>query len=197
MKRSILAAGLAVAGLAAAPAFAQSANQQFYVGIGAGGSHASGGCSAGVSCDNNDTAIKVYGGWMFTNDLSAELTYYNFGTFKAAESGVQASLKPAYWGLGGAWRPTFSGTDWGGVLRAGAAYNQTKLDVTGFDEQTRNSWHPYLGAGVSYNVSKNVKVELDYDWTRAATQFTDPTSQTTVKGTTNVSAYTVGASFAF
>lgn len=199
MKRSVLAAGVVLAGLVAAPAFAQSANQQFYVGIAGGGSHASGGCTAGVSCDNNDTALKVYGGWMFSNDLSAELTYYNFGKFTAAEPGfdVAASLKPSYWGIGGAWRPTFSGTNWGGVLRAGAAYNQTKLDVTGFDEQTRSTWHPYLGAGLTYNVSQSVKVELDYDWTRAATQFTDPTSQTTTRGTTNVSAYTIGASFAF
>jgi opacity protein-like surface antigen len=136
---------------------------------------------------------------MFSNDLSAELTYYNFGKFTAAEPGfdVGASLKPTYWGLGGAWRPTFSGTAWGGVLRTGLAYDQTKLDVTGLGGQTRNSWHPYLGAGLTYNVSRSVKLELDYDWTRAATEFTDPTTQTTVKGTTNASAYTVGASFAF
>jgi opacity protein-like surface antigen len=202
VNRSILYAGLVLAGSVAAPAYAQAVGQPdngFYVGIAGGGSHISGGCTPGISCDNNDTAVKVYGGWAFPGELAAELTYYDLGKFDANDStgATLGSLKGSYWGLGGAWRPQFTGTNWGGVMRVGAARTEGKLDVTGFDSQTRDSWQPYAGLGLTYAFTKNLKVEADVDWTRLGTQFTDPSTNTTTRATNNASTYMVGASFAF
>jgi OOP family OmpA-OmpF porin len=199
LNRSTLVAAL-VASTLAVPAFAQSAmTGRPYIGAAGGGSHVNGGCAAGISCDNSDTAWKIYGGWTFPGDFAAEVTYYDLGKFTASApgTGTGASLRGTYWGLGGAWLPQFGPSGWGGAVRLGAAYGEGKLGATGFDSQTRNDWHPYAGLGVSYAFSKNVKVEADWDWTRLGSQFTDPVSGITAKGDDTVQTYMIGATYTF
>jgi len=202
MKRSKLATAALSAGalVLALPVLAQTATVgRPYIGAAGGGSHVNGTCSAGITCDNDDTAYKIYGGWTFPGDFAAELTYYDFGKFTASAPGTgsSASLRGSYWGVGGAWLPQFGTSGWGAAMRLGAAYGEGKLGVTGFDTQTHHEWHPYGGLGVSYAFSKNVKVEADLDWTRIGSQFTDPGTGITAKGTDTVRTYMVGASYTF
>jgi OOP family OmpA-OmpF porin len=200
LKRSTLGAAALLASALALPAFAQgSLTGHPYIGAAGGASHLNGGCAAGVSCDNNDTAWKIYGGWTFPGDFAAELTYYDLGKFSAVAPGTStgASLRGSYWGLGGAWLPQFGTSGWGAAVRLGAAYGEGKLDVTGFDSQTRDDWHPYGGLGVSYAFSKNVKVEADLDWTKIGSQFTDPGTGITQRGTDTVRTYMIGATYTF
>lgn len=197
MKRSILGAAALIASAITVPAFAQSgmnlASGHPYVGLGAGASKINAGCDAGVSCDRTDTAIKLYGGWELPNHLAAELTYFDLGKFKANSDLGSSEAKGSYWGLGGAWRPDF-GNGWGGVARLGAAYTEGKVDysLSGVSaSETRNSWHPYAGLGVSYEVAKGIKLEADWDNTQISTRVQGATS------TNYVNSYTLGASFAF
>ena len=200
LKRSTLGAAALLASAFALPAFAQGVTAGHpYIGAAGGGSHLNGGCAAGISCNNSGTAWKVYGGWTFPGDFAAELTYYDLGKFSAAAPGsnVGASLRGTYWGFGGAWLPQFGTSGWGAAVRVGAAYGEGKLDVSGFGSETRNDWHPYGGLGVSYAFSKNVKVEADWDWTKIGSQFTDPGTGITQKGTDTAQTYMIGATYTF
>jgi OOP family OmpA-OmpF porin len=195
VNRKLIAGSFAFATLASGSAFSQS-----YVGVAGGVSQINESCAAGISCDKNDTAAKIWGGYTFADNISAEVTYYSLGTFKNSTTvngtSASASLKGSYWGLGGAWRPDF-GNGWGAVGRLGAAYTQGKLESTGFGSQSRNSWQPYAGIGVTYAVTKDIKLEADYDYTRVGSQFTDPNTGTNIKGTNNVGAFMFGATFSF
>ena len=195
MKQVTLVSIFVLAVAASAPAFSQG-----YVGLAGGASRIEQGCATGQSCDKNDGAIKVYGGYSLGNDFSAELSYYSLGTFKNSTTAGGAvasdSVKGSYWGLGGAWRPQF-GNGWGGVGRLGAADTEGKTSAGSFGSQTYDSWHPYAGLGVTYEIAKNIRLEADYDYTRLGAKFTDPTTGTATKSTNGVSTYMLGATYAF
>jgi len=197
VNKTLIAGAVALFSLASGSAFAQS-----YVGGNIGASHADHGCNAAAasgaitSCDKNDFAWKVYGGYQLPGtDFAGELTYFDLGKFKGTGPGASADAKDSYWGLGGAYRPSF-GSGWGGVARVGAAYGTSKVDYnlgdTLLGEQSKNGWHPYYGLGVNYEIAKNIKIEADWDNTRITSQVPTFSSTTAV-----VNTYTVGASFGF
>jgi OOP family OmpA-OmpF porin len=200
LKRSILGA---IALLASVPVLAQNMSMtggRPYIGAAAGGSHLNGGCAAGVDCNDHDTAWKIYGGYTLPYETAVELTYYDLGRFTIAAPGVltptAGDLHASWWGLGGAWLPQF-GQGWGGALRLGASYSMGKLDVSGAGSQTRNSWHPYAGIGVTYAITKDIKLEADWDWSRIGAQWVDPATGINAKSTNNIQNWMLGASFAF
>jgi len=197
VNKTLIAGAVALFSLASGSAFAQS-----YVGGNIGASHADHGCNAAAasgaitSCDKNDFAWKVYGGYQLPGtDFAGELTYFDLGKFKGTGPGASADAKDSYWGLGGAYRPSF-GSGWGGVARVGAAYGTSKVDYnlgdTLLGEQSKNGWHPYYGLGVNYEIAKNVKIEADWDNTRITSQV-----PTFGSSTNTVNSYTIGASFGF
>ena len=195
MNKTLIAGAVALFSLASGSAFAQS-----YVGGNIGESHADHGCGAAAvsgaitSCDKNDFAWKVYGGYQLPGtDFAGELTYFDLGKFKASGAG-SAETKGSYWGLGGAYRPSF-GSGWGGVARVGAAYGTSKVDYSLSDvagDHSKTGWHPYYGLGVNYEIAKNIKLEADWDNTRLTSQVPTFGSTTAV-----VNSYTIGASFGF
>ena len=197
MNKTLIAGAVALFSLASGSAFAQS-----YVGANIGASHADHGCDAAAasgtisSCDKNDFAWKIYGGYQLPGtDFAGELTYFDLGKFKGSGTGASADAKDSYWGLGGAYRPSF-GNGWGGVARVGAAYATSKVDYnlgdTLLGDHSKNGWHPYYGLGVNYQIAKNVKLEADWDNTKITSQVPTLGSSTNI-----VNSYTIGASFAF
>ena len=197
MNKTLIAGAVALFSLASGSAFAQS-----YVGGNIGESHANHGCDAAAasgaitSCDKNDFAWKLYGGYQLPGTpWAAELSYMDLGKFKGSGNGVSGDAKDSYWGLGGAYRPSF-GSGWGGVARLGAAYGTSKVDYdlgdTLLGEHSKNGWHPYYGLGVNYEIAKNVKIEADWDNTKITSQVPTFGSSTNV-----VNSYTLGASIGF
>ncbi|MGN6528790.1 MAG: outer membrane protein [Burkholderiaceae bacterium] len=199
MKQTLIAGAVAAAAtLIAGPAFSQT-----YLGAGIGVNHSNRACGAvdatGAavdSCDKNATAVKIYGGYQLPGTpWAGELTYYDLGRYKASGAFGDAHAKGQYWGIGGAYRPDF-GNGWGGVARIGAAYGQGKVDyslagsTSGSD--TRNDWHPYYGLGVNYALTKQVKLEADWDNTRLTTRVPGFSA-----ATSTVNSFTLGASYAF
>jgi len=197
VNKTLIAGAVALFSLASGSAFAQS-----YVGGNIGESHANHGCDAAAasgaitSCDKNDFAWKLYGGYQLPGTpWAAELSYMDLGKFKGSGNGVSGDAKDSYWGLGGAYRPSF-GSGWGGVARLGAAYGTSKVDYdlgdTLLGEHSKNGWHPYYGLGVNYEIAKNVKIEADWDNTKITSQVPTFGSSTNV-----VNSYTLGASIGF
>lgn len=197
MSKTLIAGAVALLSLATSSAFAQT-----YVGGNIGESHANRGCGAteaadvSLSCDKNDFAWKVYGGYQLPGTpFAGEVTYWDLGKFKANGTGFSTTAKDSAWGLGAAYRPDF-GSGWGGVARLGAAYGSSKVDYSLGDadngSHTKDGWHPYYGLGVNYALTKNLKLTADWDNTRITSQIPTLSSSTAV-----VNTYSVGAQWGF
>ena len=196
MNKTLIAGAVALVSLASGPAFAQA-----YVGVNLGASHADHGCGAAeattaiTSCDKNDFAWKLSGGYQLPGTpWAGELTYFDLGRFKGSGTDATATARNSYWGIGGAYRPVFGG-GWGGVARLGAAYGTSKVSYdlgSGAGDYSKQGWHPYYGLGVSYEIAKNVRIEADWDNTRITSQVPSYGSSTNV-----VNSYTIGASLGF
>ena len=91
-----LAAGLlAASALAFSPVSQAQMTGQWYAGVGIGQSKANDACSdvasAGVtSCDDSDTAARIFGGYRINKNFAAEVGYADLG--KAKASGVVLGL---------------------------------------------------------------------------------------------------------
>jgi OmpA-OmpF porin, OOP family len=90
----------AIVGLASAMAFAGPALAQdtgFYAGIHIGQASAKDGCEGagalGVSCDDEDTAFKILGGYQFNKNFAVELGYTDFGEVSGAGGGNSFSTE--------------------------------------------------------------------------------------------------------
>ena len=180
MHRNILGAALALALASTA------AHSQGYVQLAVGVSKADVDCSSD-SCDKTGTAAKLVGGYEFANDIAVEASYFSLGT--ASDNNTGTDFTGTYWGLGGAWRPTF-GNSWGGVARAGVAFVTGKIENHGVSI-SHDSTQPYFGLGVTYAFSKQLKAELDFDTTKVEHAIGN------LKDTSTVNSFTLGASYAF
>jgi OmpA-OmpF porin, OOP family len=93
-KKILTAALLAGPFLASVPALAQDAG--WYIGATVGqstGKDACNGLPAGVSCDDTDTALGVFGGYQFNKYIGAELGYTDLGKFTASGLGLSSEAK--------------------------------------------------------------------------------------------------------
>jgi OOP family OmpA-OmpF porin len=88
------AAIVSLAALAfAGPALSQHKESGIYLGGALGQAEQSDQCTspaAGVSCDNKDSAWKIFGGFQFNRHLAAELGYANLGEASASAGTVSA-----------------------------------------------------------------------------------------------------------
>ncbi len=203
MNRSLIAAAFTVATLASGAAFSQTTpDSPFYVGGTVGLGHANHGCGAvdvtgaDAGCSRNATSYKLYGGYQLPGTpFAAELSYNDMGHYNAAGDFGNAKAKDAYWGFGGAYRQDL-GSGIGGVARLGAAYgvSREEYDLAGGPSgtETKHDWHPYYGLGLNYTLTRNIKLEADWDNTRLTTQIPTFGSSTAV-----VNTYSLGASYGF
>ncbi len=170
---------------------------QTYVGIGIGASHAGDACAFSEGCKDNAAAGKALVGYAFAGtDFAIEGMYNHLGTFKEHSEVDDANAKIDMFGVGGAWRPQF-GAGWGGVVRGGIAYSKVKVDysqtflgtpiTTTHGSVTDDAWHPYLGLGVTYALTPQVRLVADLDVTRVGAR----------SSTTNVQSLMLGATYGF
>ncbi len=103
--RKVLLAAMLGATVMAAPAasIAQARGETgWYLGGGIGQSKAKDGCTTlgvpGFSCDDKDSAYKVFGGYQVNRNFAAELGYSDLGKVKASgPSGSSADIKSNAW----------------------------------------------------------------------------------------------------
>lgn len=168
MKKLVLLLATLI-GAAAAQAQTTQTTDPFYLGVAVGQSHTNVDCSGIASCNNNDTGVKLTGGYQLGNGFSVELGYINFGKFVARLDGASSTLRSHAWTLGGAYALPLS-ADVGMNFRLGVAQVKTTgefmagpLRVTG----SGNKAKPYAGLGLTYALNKTTKLELGLDSTRA------------------------------
>lgn len=169
---------------------ASSAMAQGYVALGAGPSHYNLDCSGMTSCDNNDTAFKVVGGYTLGKGFSAELGYASFGKARASDPSVSANLKGDGLTLGAAYQYQFN-RDWGAAGHLGLARMKTTMSgtVNGVGSASLSETHtaPYYGLAVNYMLGKSWKVEGGVDFSKVESSGEKA----------NVRAITFGAGYAF
>lgn len=87
-----ISTAMAILLLSALPAAALAQETHWYGGMGLGQSKASGACGkltgTGFSCEDSDTAVKVFGGYQMNRNLALELGYTDLGEMKATGNGI-------------------------------------------------------------------------------------------------------------
>lgn len=192
MRKSLLTVAFGLAMLSLTAAHAQGA--QGYVGGGLGWGNISVDCSGLASCDKSNAGGKLYGGYRFASQFALEGGYYSFGKVKAQStefvsipangqavalngSGsimvtVDGELKATGLGIGMAYITPVS-TDWSAVVRLGVMRMDGKITGTGSaqgitysESASKKSTQAYFGLGVGYNMTPNLALTGEADFSR-------------------------------
>ncbi|MFI4939566.1 MAG: outer membrane beta-barrel protein [Burkholderiales bacterium] len=160
-QKTIVAATL----MAASLMLSASASAQVYAGASVGEAKWNADCAGTVSCTNNDTAYKIFGGYSFGPRWDAEVSYFSVGTAKASFSGVSVDMKGTGFDIAAVYKVPLS-KDWTVFGRMGVAEVKGQADAAmgAFSGSvTTNSAQPVVGFGVIYNVTQNFDIRADID----------------------------------
>jgi opacity protein-like surface antigen len=163
---------LAAFGLAASAstAFAQAENSyaqpwqgDFWriLGVGVGQSKIRSDCVGNFTCDNRDTAWKIYAGGRWSRYFGLEFGYNDFG--KVDQSGGRTKAFAA--------NITFTagvplGDRFDIFAKGGGAYGRTEVSAdpsTGVATGTKSNFEGTYGVGASYAVTRNWQIRADWD----------------------------------
>lgn len=160
MKTIYLAAAMASALSLSAPATAGFFDLTLapFVGASVGQAKYDVTCDIGSTCDDKDTAWKVYGGLEVNEFISMEAGYVNLGEAKFREAtaevhGMTIQVIGTY-----AFNPSFSLIGRGGMNILNLEINDT---VDGNVGDTDVAWS--LGVGAQYNLSKSVGLRAEWE----------------------------------
>jgi OOP family OmpA-OmpF porin len=160
MKKFLFAAALSAAcGLASA---------QGYAGALIGLAKINSDCTAGATCDDNSTGMKVYGGYEVAPNISVEVGYTGFGKASAKGNLGSAEIKTTALVLNGAFRFPIA-ADFTGVGRLGLASVKGKYttNVPGVKNTSKSAIKLYTGLGLEYDIAKDVKLVGAFDLTNS------------------------------
>jgi OmpA-OmpF porin, OOP family len=149
MKKMLLAAALvASCGVASA---------QGYVGALVGLSKIDLDCaSIGATCDDSDTAFKVYGGYDLSPTVSIEVAYTNLGKLAVNGGGNSGTVKASAWSAAAAYRmPLMDSLT--GVGRIGLSLLDAEASGVG-GSSSQSETKLLLGAGLEYSLTKEFKL---------------------------------------
>lgn len=154
----------------AAALLSTAAMAETYVTGGVGLGHLNEDCSGTDSCDNSSTALKVALGYGLNDTWSAELGYVSFGKAKATLSGVTAEVKATAVTLAAVGKAPIS-PSLTGLARLGFANVTSDISASGFGMSlnlgSETKFKPYFGLGLAWNLSKELAVTADADFTQA------------------------------
>jgi len=164
-KKVLLAAMLGATVMAApAASMAQARGETgWYLGGGIGQSQAKDGCTGvggpGVSCDDKDTAYKIFGGYQVNRNFAAEFGYSDLGKVKASGPLGSVDIKSNAWDLTavGAFALANQFSVFG---RLGFYRSETKLG--GLGSGKKNTTDVTYGGGVQYDFSRNLGVRGEW-----------------------------------
>ena len=199
--RTALVATLA-AGLLAASSAAWSQDSKFYAGLSIGQSKDNQWCSdvpSGISCDDKDTAWKLFAGYRFHPNFAVELGYNDLGTVKGggtdAGTGLafDASVDTTAWELTGigSWPLANRFAVYG---KLGLYYGESKghVNIAGLGSGSAKETNTDLtfGLGASYDLTRNASLRIE--WQR----FND-VGGSDLGGTSDIDVFSIGALYRF
>lgn len=166
MKRKLLA----IAALTVSTLMSGSVLAQGYIGASVGLSDADLDCAGTTSCDNKDTAFKLFGGYMFTPNFGVEGAWVDLGKARAGLvdpvlGTVSARFKSnglAVYGVAAAPIDRFVLFGKLGVASLKARISATSSTLgAGSDSETNTT--VAFGLGGAYHVTKNFGVRVEWE----------------------------------
>jgi OOP family OmpA-OmpF porin len=142
------------------PATSSAMRQPWYGGISVGQSKLNNACVDPFSCDDKDTAYRLFAGTHFNRWLGLELGAANLGKWDRAGGQTKA------------WAADITGT--AGIplgsnasvfAKLGAAYTQSDVSGTapGLETGKEHDWSPRYGVGGQLGLSQNWALRADWD----------------------------------
>ncbi|MBA4176312.1 MAG: hypothetical protein C0505_07095 [Leptothrix sp. (in: Bacteria)] len=190
MRKLLLPVAFGLAMLSMSAAQAQSG--QGYLGGAVGLGNISVNCADLESCDKSNTGGKLYGGYRFPSHWAVEAVYFDWGkvTGRYTDTVVPAAgnavplatspitvtvdgkLRASGWGLGAAYIAPLA-SHWNGVARLGVMRNKGKITGTGSalgvtlsETSSTSATFAYFGLGVGYNLTPNLAITGEADFSR-------------------------------
>jgi OOP family OmpA-OmpF porin len=158
--------GLAILGLASAVAFAGPAFAQdtgFYAGLSFGQSSADFDCSGLITCDDQDTAWKILGGYRFNRNLAVEFGYTDLGEGSGSDGVDTATIESTAFEVVavGSFPIANNFSVYG---KAGFFRGDTEATVTGTSSGSVSESNTDLtyGVGVQYDFNRNLGVRGEW-----------------------------------
>ena len=134
-----------------------------YVGVGLGKSQADITCPAATSCDDKDTAYKLYGGLEVNEFMSMEFGYVDLGksTYSGAVSGKRDTRGMSVQLVGTySLSPKFTLLGKGGF---GILHTEVDGTVVASNSEADTDLEWSLGLGAQYNFTKNVGMRVEWE----------------------------------
>lgn len=139
-------------------------NAGLYLGANVGQSKYNIDCGGGLSCDDSDTAFKLYGGYKFHPNWSAELGYADLGKAKLSGPGGTDEMGATAWDLTGVFQWPIAASGFSIFGRAGLYLADMKL--SGPDHGKKTSSGLTFGLGAEYDFTRSLGVRAE--WQRYA-----------------------------
>lgn len=171
MKASNALLGVVTVSLAlfSSAAFAQMNTSSIYVGGSLGEAQVKDyDCAGLATCEDSDTAWRIFAGYQFNQNFAVELGYHNLGEISAAQPGIGSERAEATaWEIVavGSWpvTPQFSVYGKAGLYRAETegSFDLTPIGLgTGSADESNNDIT--FGFGVRYDATRNLGVRLEW-----------------------------------
>ena len=150
-------AALAAALGCAAPAYAQeSTGTNFYAGLTFGQAHWRSGClSTAVTCDDTNTALRVFAGFKIKRIFSVEAGYHNLGKATAPGSSIEGhawdAVGIAAWPIAGA-------------LSIYGKFGIQRVKIEGGGSLVPNretNYGPTFGVGLQFDLNRNLALRAE------------------------------------
>ena len=174
---------LGILGFAAAAAFAVPAAAQDsggYVGLSIGQATQHDSCAgvpAGVSCDDKDSAWRIFGGYQVNKNFAVELGYANLGEASASGFGITASVEASAFDVVAVgilpFTNEFSAYGKLGFYRADLE-GRSNVGISADESNTGLTF----GLGLRYDFTKNIGARLE--WSRYASVGSDDFGETDI-----------------
>ena len=193
MKKTGIAVLSTAAMAFALPAAAQSVDTKaFYAGANIGQSKFKVDCQPGQTCDDSDTAFKIFGGYSFNKNWAAELGYSDLGSAKISDPTGSAEIKATAWDLAAVFSWPFSSSGFSVFGRAGLYMGETKFsgDASGSKTTTDLTY----GIGGQYDFSRNLGLRAEWQRFSKMKAHDDSTGD---DSTGDVDALTIGVIYRF
>jgi OOP family OmpA-OmpF porin len=165
-KQAVLTAFAAAAVLGTSQAAAQLQISGAYLGGSLGQMKADDACrgiAGGVSCDDDDTAWRLFGGYQLNRNLAVELGFADLGKVEARAGGINASADLEAWdlvGLGMLPLGNFSLYGKAGAYRGEVKARANTAFLSGSAKETTTDFT--FGLGARYDFSRNFAVRAEW-----------------------------------
>jgi OmpA-OmpF porin, OOP family len=133
-------------------------------------------CTDSSSCSRDQVGGKVFGGWRFTPNLAAEVSYYYLGAYQATKDAVQPANSISSRTLKN--KAVSVGIDWSNelfdVFTQHIRFGLARVITTGTRSYgngttvsvNENNLKPFIGLGLSFQITEHVRFYQSFDYMR-------------------------------